>query len=84
MNITSFDNVHIAKEIPTPANKKLLFGFKEIVNFITIEVNMFPSETRPNESNSIPINAINLQIITLVAITVIFMLMMDIVFYFDK
>ena len=84
MNVTSFDNVYISNEFPKLANKKLLFGFKDIVNFIIVEVNMFASEIRLNGSNQTPINAINLQIIALVAITVIFMLMMDVVFYFDK
>ena len=84
MNVTSFDNVYISSEFPKLANKKVLFGFKDIVNFIIVEVNMFTSEIRLNESNQTPINAINLQIIALVAITVIFMLLMDVVFYFDK
>jgi hypothetical protein len=86
MNVTSFDNTYISKEFTELANKKLRFGFKEIVNFIIMEVKMFTYGIRPNETNQMPIkiNAINLQIIALIVITAIYMLIMDTIFYFDK
>ena len=84
MSFTSCDAKYICKKTIQHANKYPPFGFKGIINFIMKEVQMFESENSPDNANEVLTNAINIQIMALIGITVIYMLLMDMIIYFDK
>ena len=84
MSVTSFESEYISESLSKNADEHLPFRLKEIINFIIMEVQMFKFETRLNDSNKTPISAINMQIVALVGITVIYMLIMNAIVYFDK
>jgi hypothetical protein len=66
--------------------EELPFEYKEIFNFIKIEVNVLKSEPNSLDTERLlnRVNPINLQIIALIGITVIYMLIMNMIVYLDK
>jgi len=84
MSVTSFESEYISESLSKNADEHLPFRLKEIINFIMEEVQMFESENSPDNANEALTNAINMQIVALISITVIYMLMMNAIVYFDK